>query len=385
VHLCEDTRNGGQVAVKHVRHAARHGKSILREVRLLARLWHDNLLHLLDFFASPANPGLEDVYMVLPYMPADLHKVIQSQQALTEKHVQVIMVQILRAMAHLHGAGVAHRDLKPANILLTSDCKLKVCDFGLARGDMAASDADEPEQAAGVLTEYVVTRWYRAPEVMLLPKQYTSSVDLWSIGCILAEILGRRALFPGKNHIDMVSRVSQVIGSPSDEELEWLPKDSDAYSFLRKVCPQSEGVPLASLYPRASPACLDLVRELLRWDPIRRISAAQAQEHEYLRAYLPKEAPVPPEPFDWAFDDFKPSSDAVKERLFRECLRYHPEMLEQVPRGDLSAHGRSAMARPRHSGATKSPCQMKAGLPVPVPQRRSPARQRQQPRQQMAI
>lgn len=328
VHLCEDTRSGQQVAVKHVRHAARHGKSILREVRLLARLWHENLLHLVDFPAVPS-VNFEDVFLVLPFLPADLHKVIQSQQALTEKHVQVITCQLLRALAYLHAAGVAHRDLKPANILLTADCKLKVCDFGLARGDMPDADGDDAVEACGVLTEYVVTRWYRAPEVMLLPKQYTQAVDLWSAGCIICEILGRRALFPGKNHIDMVCQIAQVLGTPSDAELSWLPKDTDAYRFLRKVCPQSKGVPLASKYPRASPACLDLAYGLLRWDPAQRLTAAEAQEHEYVRAYLPKEAPSPPEPFDWSFDGFKPTANAVKDRLYEECARYHPEIRDR--------------------------------------------------------
>lgn len=124
VYLCEDKKSGEQVAVKHVKQAARQGKSMLREIRLLARLRHENLLSLVDFPAV-SGPNFEDIYLVLPYLASDLHKIIQSQQALTEKHVQVILVQILRAMECLHASGVAHRDLKPANILLSSDCKLK--------------------------------------------------------------------------------------------------------------------------------------------------------------------------------------------------------------------------------------------------------------------
>eukprot|EP00811_Abedinium_folium_P012703 NODE_2178_length_2275_cov_9.564246.p1 GENE.NODE_2178_length_2275_cov_9.564246~~NODE_2178_length_2275_cov_9.564246.p1 ORF type:complete len:546 (-),score=62.23 NODE_2178_length_2275_cov_9.564246:348-1985(-) len=346
VYLCDDTELGQQVAVKHVKGAARHGKSILREVRLLARLHHDNLLHLLDFPMLPG-PDFDDVFLVLPFMPTDLHRVIQSRQALTEKHMQVIMCQLLRALGHLHAAGVAHRDLKPANILLTADCRLKVCDFGLARGNMPDHDNDENEPSAGVLTEYVVTRWYRAPEVMLLPKQYTSAVDVWSVGCILAEILGRRPLFPGKNHIDMVCRVAQILGSPSDDELSWLPSDSDAYRFLRKVCPNNKAVPLSTLYPHASPACLDLACCLLRFDPCQRLTAMEAQEHEYLQAYLPKEKLAPPDAFDWSFDGFKPTPNAVKERLYRECSRYHPEMIER----DANLSVRSGQAGRNKSGS----------------------------------
>jgi len=164
---------------------------------------------------------------------------------------------------------------------------------------------------------------------MLLPKQYSTALDIWAVGCILCEILGRRAVFPGKNHVDMVSRVCQVLGTPPDAELDWLPKRSDAYRFLRNVCPQTTGTPLATLYPMASADCLDLVRGLLQWNPSKRITAADAQEHPYLCAFLPKQHPEPPEPFDWSFDGFKPTTSAVKERLYQECARFHPEILER--------------------------------------------------------
>merc|ERR1719313_1068076 len=167
VFLCEDRRSGKKCAVKHIRKATHHGRCILREVVLLARLRHENLVHLLDFPAVPS-PDFQDVILVVPYMATDLHKVIHSGQDLTDKHMQVIICQILRGLSYLHSAGVAHRDLKPANVLLTRECQVKICDFGLARGDMQGGDISANECAE--FTEYVVTRWYRAPEVMLLPK-----------------------------------------------------------------------------------------------------------------------------------------------------------------------------------------------------------------------
>jgi len=357
VHLCEDRNTGAQVAVKHVKQAARHGKSMVREIRLLARMKHENLLHLMDIPAVPS-PNFEDVFLVLPYMPADLHKVIQSKQTLSERHVQAIMAQLFRALEQLHACGVAHRDLKPANILLSADCKLKICDFGLARGEMplqcsADGDDDEPPRAEarnGVLTEYVVTRWYRAPEVMLLPKQYTSAVDIWSAGCILCEIMGRKPLFPGKNHVDMVTRVAQTMGAPADDELRWLPKDSDAYRFVRRVCPQKACSPLATLYPRAEANCLDLVRGLLRWDPSRRNTAASAQEHPYLRTFLGGRTPPRAEPFDWSFDGFRPTTDAVRQRLYNECARFHPEIRDRD-----RVHGIKSAPTPARADSTRSP------------------------------
>jgi len=278
----------------------------------------------------------------LPYMPTDLHRVIQSKQAFTEKHIQVIMCQLLRGLAHLHCAGVAHRDLKPANILVNGECRIKVCDFGLARGDMPDQNNDDSE-AYGVLTEYVVTRWYRAPEVMLLPKNYTSAVDIWSVGCILCEILGRKPLFPGKNHVDMIRKVTEVLGSPSDEELSWLPRQSDAYRFLKKVCPKQRPLPLSTLYPSASSGALELANSLLRWDPCQRLTAKEAQEHRYLVTYLPSEPAEPPELFDWSFDGFTATTSVVKEKLYQECAKFHPEMLtrDETPR---SAHSPSVSA-----------------------------------------
>lgn len=376
VHLCQDARDGTEVAVKHIKGAARHGKSILREVRLLARLRHENLLHLIDFPAV-SGPDFEDVFFVLPYLASDLHKVIQSKQDLSNKHVQVIITQILRALSYLHSSGVAHRDLKPANILLTKECRLKVCDFGLARGDMPTldpgdADSDVEEQCCGVLTEYVVTRWYRAPEVMLLPKHYNQAVDLWSTGCIVGEICGRRPLFPGKNHVDMIARVASVLGTPSDDDLNWLPKKSDAYRFVRKVCPRSAGIRYSDLYPSATSGCLDLMRGLLCWDPAQRLTADEAQEHEYLRSYLPKDGLAEgPEPFDWSFDNFRPSTSAVKERLYRECVRFHPEILDREASA-LASKLAALRAPPRSPRRAESVTSSPAALPPRAPRGNAP-------------
>lgn len=153
-------------------------------------------------------------------------------------------------------------------------------------------------------------------------------------------------MFPGKNHVDMIVRVAQVLGTPSDDELIWLPRTSDAYRFVRRVCPPSEGIPFSTLYPQASRACLDLLRGLLGWDPARRLTAAEAQEHEYLRNFRPKEKPVPPEPFDWSFDGFKATTSAVKDRLYRECSRFHPEILQRDAPTSIVPPAAAAAASP---------------------------------------
>lgn len=127
-------------------------------------------------------------------MEADLHQIVRSGQPLSNLHVQFFLYQLLRGMKYIHSANVIHRDLKPGNLLVNSDCELKICDFGLARGFKAVGEV--PDEAR--LTEYVATRWYRAPEIMLSNRRYTTAIDVWSIGCILAELLGGKPVFKGK-------------------------------------------------------------------------------------------------------------------------------------------------------------------------------------------
>ncbi|CAK9068384.1 Mitogen-activated protein kinase 13 (AtMPK13) (MAP kinase 13), partial [Durusdinium trenchii] len=217
VYLCEDSRNGSQVAVKWIRNFTQDplcGKRILREIRLLAALRHENLLRLLDLPAVP-DPDFDDVYIVMPYLHLDLHRVIYSKMKLSESHCQAFVCQILRGLKYLHSAGVAHRDLKPSNILVNKDCALRIADFGLARG---RSNSDEE------LTDYVVTRWYRAPELMLLPCGYFEAVDLWSVGCIHFELMAREVLFPGKDHLDMLKRIAATLGFSMENDLGWVPE-----------------------------------------------------------------------------------------------------------------------------------------------------------------
>ena len=123
---------------------------------------------------------------------------------------------MLRGLKYIHSANVLHRDLKPSNLLLNTNCDLKICDFGLARV------ADPSHNHAGILTEYVATRWYRAPEIMLNSKAYTKAIDIWSVGCILAEMLGNRALFPGKHYLNQLNLILNVVGTPSPEDLQCI-------------------------------------------------------------------------------------------------------------------------------------------------------------------
>jgi len=324
VHLCEDKKSGNQVAVKLIRDFAKDpltGKRILREIRLLAALRHENLLRLVDLLPVP-NPDFDDVYIVMPYLHLDLHKVIYSKMKLSESHSQAFVCQILRGLKYLHSAGVVHRDLKPSNVLVNKDCTLRIADFGLARG--RSSDQDE-------FTDYVVTRWYRAPELMLLPSGYFEAVDLWSVGCIHFELLAREALFPGKDHLDMLRRIAATLGFSREHDLSWVPENDmkQVHDMVRTLkLPEQPEVPLEEKLPNASEDCLDLVRKLLHKVPMSRITASDAIAHPYLsHLHDPAGETKAPHPFAWDFDAFEPSKRALKDRVYAECARLHPEIV----------------------------------------------------------
>lgn len=141
-------------------------------------------------------------------METDLHVVIRGK-ILEEVHFRYITYQILKALKYVHSAELIHRDLKPSNILLDAECNVKVADFGLARS--LQENSDDP----AVLTEYVATRWYRAPEILLGSQCYTKAVDMWSVGCILGEMINGKAIFPGTSTLNQIERVLEVIGKPT--------------------------------------------------------------------------------------------------------------------------------------------------------------------------
>jgi len=250
VYLCNDQKTGAQVAVKWIRDFAEDpifGKRILREIRLLAALKHENVLKLHDLPAVP-DPDFDDVYIVMPYMQSDLNKVIYSKTKLSQSHTQAFVCQILRGLKYLHSAGIVHRDLKPSNVLVNKDCTLRIADFGLARG--RSNDQEE-------LTDYVVTRWYRAPELMLEPSGYFEAVDVWSTGCIHAELLAREPLFPGNDPNDMLRRIAEVLGFSASDDLVWLPLDcparSKVQSLLQKLnLPEKPSRDLQECVPQAT-------------------------------------------------------------------------------------------------------------------------------------
>ena len=260
---------------------ARH---TLREVRLMRLLGvHPNVISLMNCWTRD-EAGDSELYIVMELMDSDLHQIIQSKQQLSEPHHQCLMKQLLLGVQAMHRVGVLHRDLKPGNLLVTRDCQLRITDFGLARAWDRAAPSDA--EAVGAMTEYVVTRWYRCPELLLAPHlPYDGAIDLWSVGCIFAELLNRRPLFPGKSYVHQVQVILDGLGTPPDDAesgLGFAPRD-DAATFLKRQRFRPP-VPFARLLPAgASPDALGLFEGLLRWNPRRRLDVAAALAHPWLQ------------------------------------------------------------------------------------------------------
>lgn len=215
-----------------------------------------------------------------------------------------------RGLKYVHSAGVVHRDLKPSNILVNENCDLKICDFGLAR-------IQDPQ-----MTGYVSTRYYRAPEIMLTWQKYDIEVDIWSAGCIFAEMLEGKPLFPGKDHVNQFSIITELLGTPPQDVIETICSEN-TLRFVQSL-PKRERQPLNTKFKNADPSAIDLLEAMLIFDPRKRISASQALTHEYLSPYHdPSDEPAAEEKFDWSFNDADLPVDTWKIMMYSEILDYH--------------------------------------------------------------
>ncbi|WFD30930.1 mitogen-activated protein kinase [Malassezia sp. CBS 17886] len=331
-------------------------KRALREIKLLRHFrGHKNITCLYDLDIT--NPqSFNEVYLYEELMEADLHAIIRSGQPLSDAHFQSFIYQTLCGLKYIHSANVLHRDLKPGNLLVNADCELKICDFGLSRG----FDADQQTVVPGqqeFMTEYVATRWYRAPEIMLSHQNYTTAIDLWSVGCILAELLGRRPLFKGRDYVDQLNQILYYLGTPSDVMLTRVASPR-AQQYIRSL-PFKPVIPFQQLYPDANADALDLLRRLLAFDPAQRITCDEALQHPYLAVWHdPADEPVCSTKFDFSFEQVD-DIDGMKKLILDEVINFRREVR-------LQAQARQQMMQAAVASVPPEP------RPLPVPPEASP-------------
>ncbi|KAJ7947748.1 Mitogen-activated protein kinase [Quillaja saponaria] len=310
-----------EVAIKKIGNAFDNridAKRTLREIKLLCHMDHENIIKIKDIIRPAEREKFNDVYIIYELMDTDLHQIIRSSQTLTDEHCQYFLYQLLRGLKYIHSANVLHRDLKPSNLLLNASCDLKICDFGLAR---TTSETD-------FMTEYVVTRWYRAPELLLNSSEYTAAIDIWSVGCILMEIIRREPLFPGKDYVQQLGLITELLGSPDDSDLGFLRSDN-AKKYVKQL-PHVQKQPFAHTFPDMSPLAIDLAEKMLVFDPRKRITVEEALNHPYLLSlHEINEEPSCPTPFNFDFEQTTLDEEDIKELIWRESLIFNPDkMLE---------------------------------------------------------
>lgn len=238
---------------------------------------HENIIEVLNLIEADNNM---DIYIVCDFMESDLHAVIKAG-ILEDVHKQYILYQLLKALKYMHSGQLIHRDLKPSNVLLNSDCHVKLCDFGLARS--VAPTSSSKFDAHPVMTDYVATRWYRAPELLVGSTAYTKGVDIWAVGCILAEMIVGKPVFPGTSTLDQLERVIEITGRPSQEDVESV-KSPFANQMLDSVQPHRR-MSLEDLMPKASVQALDFLKRCFQFNPAKRASASELLAHPYLSQF----------------------------------------------------------------------------------------------------
>lgn len=337
----QDKETGEKVAIKKITNAFNDvvdAKRILREIKLMNKFVHENVIRIRDVMPlSPTTEDFEDIYICQDLMETDLHRIIYSKQALTIDHIQYFVYQILRGLKYVHSANVLHRDLKPSNLLVNGNCDLKICDFGLSRSVSAGDDTSTE------LTEYVVTRWYRAPEIMLACNGYTKAIDVWSVGCIFAELLARAPLFPGEDYLGQLQLICQKMGRPSEAQLSFITSER-AKRFMLGL-PRSRPTPAAEMFPshRGERNAHDLLFKMLAFDPNERISVDDALDHPFLQSlHNLEDEPRATFTFSFDFENEELNKERIQTLIWEELRSYHPDAPELFPSSARSGSSRKA-------------------------------------------
>ncbi|XP_024990095.1 cyclin-dependent kinase G-2-like isoform X3 [Cynara cardunculus var. scolymus] len=321
VYRAKDKKTGEIVALKKVKmEKEREGFPLtsLREINILLSFHHPSIV---DVKEVVVGSNLDSIFMVMEYMEHDLKALMETmKQPFSQSEVKCLMLQLLEGTKYLHDNWVLHRDLKTSNLLLNNRGELKICDFGLAR---------QYGSPLKPYTHLVVTLWYRAPELLLGAKEYSTAIDMWSLGCIMAELLSKQPLFNGKTEFDQLDKIFKTLGTPNETIWPGYSKlpgvkvnfVKHQYNLLRRKFPATS----FTGSPVLSDAGFDLLNKLITYDPKKRITAEEALNHEWFR-----EVPLPKS------KDFMPTFPAqhAQDRRTRRVMK-SPDPLEEQRRKEL--------------------------------------------------
>lgn len=373
----KDTQTSEKLAIKNVKSIFEdeiEGKHMLREICIMRTLDHPNIVKIKDIIIPPDSENYNNVYIAMEYAEADLKKLCKSPTYLDPSQVRFLMYQAICGCRYMHSANIMHRDIKPANILINSNCSLKICDFGLSRSYRRLNQnfeagvenskreqrdkKDDDDQGklfkkgvSRILTGHVVTRWYRAPEVILMEKEYGKEMDIWSLGCVFAEMLGmirenlpqyieRTPLFPGKScfplspdlstnemkagypcsEYDQLSMIFQVVGTNQDLSFITDPKAKRYVEAFPRTPPKD----LREIYPAITANELDLLTKMVSFNPRKRITLDQALNHPYFFPVRDENYEIlATGPADFIFDgEHEVDIFTLREIFRREVSRY---------------------------------------------------------------
>ncbi|KAK9934430.1 hypothetical protein M0R45_021575 [Rubus argutus] len=321
VYRAQDKKTREIVALKKVKmEKEREGFPLtsLREINILLSFHHPSIV---DVKEVVVGSNLDSIFMVMEYMEHDLKALMETmKQPFSPSEVKCLMLQLFEGVKYLHDNWVLHRDLKTSNLLLNNRGELKICDFGLAR---------QYGSPLKPYTHLVVTLWYRAPELLLGAREYSTAIDMWSLGCIMAELLSKEPLFNGKSEFEQLDKIFKILGTPNETIWPGFSKlpgvkvnfVKHQYNLLRKKFPATS----FAGSPVLTEAGFDLLNKLLTYDPEKRITADAALNHEWFR-----EVPLP------KTKDFMPTFPAqhAQDRRSRRMLK-SPDPLEEQRRKEL--------------------------------------------------
>ena len=281
VYKCRNKDTGDLVAIKKFKETKDKivQKTMKRELKMLQQLKHENVVELKESFSHKGN-----FFLVFEYIDKNLLEVLEkSPNGLSPKVIKSFIFQLCKALSYLHSKNMIHRDIKPENLLIDEKLNLKLCDFGFAR----KVKLNDNKTNINKMTDYVATRWYRSPELLLSGGIYGPDVDFWSVGCLMGELADGNPMFPGDNEIEQINYIIKMLGNLPDDLVKMF--NNNPVFEGKKLLHVSEPESLEKKYKdKLSPTAIDFMKGLLQLDPKNRLNSETVFKHKYF-AYYEKE------------------------------------------------------------------------------------------------